>query len=157
MWKHGQGMLMRLGRKKKFAWKEYFMRSTEPDEHPPLSPIYTWTKEDQEYLDQITKRNLKLVIQEHMAALGTSTTGSQYSPGSFVDPDIEEALTRLEERVGLTESRIEPIKNCRKCYFATSTRVLNTMWYCFCTNRAPARFVTARGNLPCWRKKESDL
>jgi hypothetical protein len=157
MWKHRQGMLMRLGGKKKFVVKEYFMRSTEPEEPPPRSPIYTWTQDDQDYLDRITRRNLKLMIQEHRAALEGTTASSEYSSGVFIYPGLEEALSRLEEKVGLRESRIEPIKNCRKCYFATSTRVLSTMWYCFCTNRAPARFVIARSNLSCWRKKESDL
>ncbi len=147
---------MRVPRKEMRLLDRYIKRFKEPEEPPPPNPIYRWTEEDQEYLDQITKRNLRLKIEAHRSdpEPRCDSDAEYLVPGLYyLNEEIEEGLVKLEEKAGLRESRIEPIKNCRKCYFATSTRVLNTVWYCFCTNRPPARFVVARSNLPCWRDK----
>lgn len=147
--------------KKQIARIQHFKRAREQEAPPARSPLYTWTEEDQQYVEQITRRDLRLKIEERSRTAPEQQVTTAADSGPLERPPIsrrtEEILTRLDVTVGVRRTRIEPIKSCRKCYFAARTRVLNTVWYCFCTNRPPARFVVARVNLPCWRKRVSDL
>lgn len=108
-----------------------------PEMTPLLSPLYTWTDEDQAYVDMMLKKNIKQNFGKRII------TPSKEKPQLFEYPK---------------KSSITPIKNCRKCYFAASVRTFGLNWFVKCSNIARSRshnsdhpWILAKRNLPCWR------
>ncbi len=45
------------------------------------------------------------------------------------------------------------VKSCRTCYFGSSCREVNKIWYVKCSLEEP-RWTVVEDNLPCWKIKE---
>jgi hypothetical protein len=48
------------------------------------------------------------------------------------------------------EDEVEVEKNCRICYFCSSEREFNNIWYVRCTKEEP-EWVPSKDDLPCWK------
>ncbi len=113
-------------------------KKREPEMVLPQSPLYTWTDEDQAYVDMMLKKNIKQNFGKRI-----------YTP-------FKEKPQLLEYP---EKSSVTPIRNCRKCYFAVAVRTLGLNWFVKCSNIARScglnsdhPWILAKSNLPCWRE-----
>lgn len=60
---------------------------------------------------------------------------------------------RGDDGDALSDDGIAVEKNCRLCYYCSSEREFNDIWYVRCTKEEPA-WVAAKDDLPCWRTIE---
>lgn len=51
------------------------------------------------------------------------------------------------------ENDVDVEKNCRLCYYSSSEREFNDIWYVRCT-REKSEWVVAKNDLPCWKFHE---
>lgn len=132
-------------------------KKKEPEEVPPPHPFFTWTDEDQAYVDKMlwksATRNYRRLIDK--------ASKKEPEPSEHHFPELEKMVTDLEIKTGNKKGPITPIKNCRKCYFAAAVRTYGLNWYIRCSNVAKSRghrrdypWIIAKSNLPCWRDLE---
>ena len=124
----------------------------------PRDVLFEFTAEDEEYVNMMLKKSAKRTLQKHRK---DAPHPPKESP--LIDPEMEELLTQVEKKAGLRTSSIDPIRNCRKCYFSKSLRVVGTDWYCQCSNVAKSSgklgwtWVHCESNLPCWRELDTEI
>ncbi len=99
------------------------------------------------------RKNLRKKIE------AVSNKASELSEHPF--PELNKMVAELEFRAGNKKDQINPIRNCRKCYFASSVRLFGLNWFIKCSNVARSRsqdpkhpWILARSNLPCYRAPE---
>ncbi len=122
----------------------------------PSRVLFEFTSEDEDYVNMMLKKTAKQTLRKHR---------KEYVPSKenipTLDHELDELLTAVEKKAGILPSSVEPIRNCRKCYFSTSFRIVGTDWYCQCTNVARTSgkigwiWVHCESNLSCWRKPEN--
>lgn len=120
--------------------------------HPnPIKVLLEYTEEDEKYVNMMLKKSARRKLEQ------CRRNPLPKERPSLIDPEIENLLIGIETKLGLHKAPIEPIMNCRKCYFSSSFRLIGTNWYCLCTNigRTPhqssGKWVHCENNLPCWR------
>jgi hypothetical protein len=122
----------------------------------PIEALLEFTEEDEKYVNMMLKKEARRTLQKYRK------NPQPKAKPVLIDPEIDRALAAIEARMGHVKGSIEPIKNCRKCYFSTSIRVIGTDWYCQCTNVAKSsgkqgwKLVHCQSDLPCWREPDSE-
>ncbi|MHA1908165.1 MAG: hypothetical protein ACW98Y_12775 [Candidatus Thorarchaeota archaeon] len=117
----------------------------------PRDVLFEFTSEDEDYVNMMLKKSAMRTLRKHRK---TAPRPEEPVP---IDPEIDKLLTQIEKKVGIQPDSVKPIKNCRKCYFSKSLRVIGTDWYCQCSNVAKSSgklgwtWVHCESNLPCWR------
>jgi hypothetical protein len=128
-----------------------------PKMAPPPSPLFTWTDEDQAYVDKMLMKDAR----KNFRKLISRTSKKEPEPSEHPFPKLDKKITELEIKTGNKKGPITSIKNCRKCYFAAAVRTYGLNWYIRCSNVAKSRghnrdypWILAKSNLPCWRDPE---
>jgi hypothetical protein len=133
-----------------------FRRRKKKQEIAPPKPskvLFEYTSEDDEYVNMMLKKSAKRTLQRHI-----KESPPALEEPSTIDEEMNELLTEVERKAGIRSDVIEPIKNCRKCYFSRSVRVIGTDWYCQCSNvarssgKAGWKWLRCESDLPCWRE-----
>ena len=133
-------------------------RRKKEQEIPPPRPsqvLFEFTEDDEEYVSMMIKKSARRTLQKHRKE--RPQPQKEQPP---IDDELDEMLTEVERKVGIRSDFLEPIKNCRKCYFSKSVRVIGIDWYCQCSNVAKSSgktgwtWVRCESNLPCWREPE---
>lgn len=129
-------------------------KKKEPEMAPPPSPLFTWTDEDQAYVNKMLMKDARKNLRKKIDAIPKK----EPEPSEHPFPELNKMVTELEIKTGNKKGPINPIKNCRKCYFATSVRLFGLNWFIKCSNVARScshdpkhPWILARSNLPCWR------
>jgi hypothetical protein len=123
----------------------------------PSRVLFEFTSEDEAYVNMMLKKSAKRTIQKHRKDKPLPT--KKPPP---IDDELDEMLIEVEKKVGIKSTATEPIKNCRKCYFSKSFRVIGVDWYCHCANvarssgKAGWTWVHCESSLPCWREPNYD-
>ncbi|MGD9395198.1 MAG: hypothetical protein PVJ05_02100 [Candidatus Thorarchaeota archaeon] len=134
-------------------------RRKKEQEATPPSPrkvLFEFTSEDEDYVNMMLKKSARRTLQRLKK---DSSQPPKESPP--FDTELDEMLAAVEKKAGIQPAEIEPIKNCRKCYFSKSLRVIGTEWYCQCSNVAKLsgklgwKWVRCESNLPCWRASDT--
>ncbi|MFW9787877.1 MAG: hypothetical protein ACFFE2_16925 [Candidatus Thorarchaeota archaeon] len=132
-------------------------RKKDQDVEPPrpIQVLYEFTAEDEEYVNMMLKKSARRTLQKHRREIPVI---AKEQP--LIDPEMDELLTAVEKKVGIRPAEITPIKNCRKCYFSKSIRVVGNEWYCQCSNVAKSTgklgwtWIRCESNLSCWREPD---
>jgi len=130
-------------------------RKKEQENTPPKPSkvLFEFTSEDEKYVNMMLKKSARRTIEKHRKDAPPPPKES-----ISIEAEMDELLTEVERKVGIRSDVIEPIKNCRKCYFAKSVRVVGADWYCQCSNVAKSsgqtgwKWVRCESNLSCWRE-----
>ncbi|NHJ12039.1 MAG: hypothetical protein EAX95_00070 [Candidatus Thorarchaeota archaeon] len=122
----------------------------------PLAVLFEFSEEDEEYVQSMLKKSARRTLDRFKSEEPkVAKSEAQQEPLFF--PELQAKISALEVKMGIHTSPPQPIRNCRKCYFASSFRNIQTNWYCRCTNvsRTPAKgrglWILCESNLPCWR------
>ncbi|MHA1962258.1 MAG: hypothetical protein ACW99U_18800 [Candidatus Thorarchaeota archaeon] len=130
-------------------------RRQEVESPKPRRPQFEFTKDDEEYVNMMLKKSAIRRLQKHR-----KNPPPKKNP-PLIDPEIDELLSKIETKVGIIKGEVKPIKNCRKCYFSKSFRIIGVEWYCLCSNIAKVagqsrgKWVHCESNLKCWRKPQA--
>jgi hypothetical protein len=123
----------------------------------PSRVLFEFTSEDEAYVNMMLKKSARRTVQKHRKDKPLPT-----KEPLFIDDELDEMLIEVEKKAGIKSTATEPIKNCRKCYFSRSFRVIGVDWYCHCANvaRSSAKagwsWVRCESNLSCWREPDYD-
>ncbi len=118
----------------------------------PIKVLLEFTEEDKQYVNMMLKKSAMRTLERYKKNHLPEPTQSA------INPELDSMLSAIEVRMGLLNAPIGPIKNCRKCYFSSSFRIIGDNWYSLCTNIARAsglprgKWVRCESNLPCWRE-----
>ncbi|MHA2021219.1 MAG: hypothetical protein ACW96N_05860 [Candidatus Thorarchaeota archaeon] len=118
----------------------------------PIKVLLEFTEADEQYVNMMLRKSAMRTLARHKKIPAPQT----FQPA--INPELDSMLSAVEAKMGLINAPIVPIKNCRKCYFSSSFRIIGNNWYSLCTNVARAsglprgRWVHCESNLPCWRR-----
>jgi hypothetical protein len=118
----------------------------------PIEVLLEFTEEDEQYVNMMLRKSAIRTLERHKKKHLPEPTQSA------INPELDSMLSAIEARMGFLNAPIDPIKNCRKCYFSSSFRIIGANWYSLCTNIARAsglprgKWVRCECNLPCWRE-----
>ena len=122
-----------------------------PAKPNPRKALFEFTEEDKEYVNMMLRKETVRKLQR------LRKNPMPKEEPSLIDPEIDKALGEIEAKMGIAENPIQPIKNCRKCYFSKSFRLIGKEWYCQCTNVARSSlmlrwiWIRCESDLSCWR------
>ena len=118
----------------------------------PIKVLLEFTEADEQYVNMMLRKSARRTLERYKKNPLPET------PQPAINPELDRMLSAIEARMGLINAPIGPIKNCRKCYFSSSFRIIGNNWYSLCTNIARAsglprgKWVHCESNLPCWRE-----
>jgi hypothetical protein len=118
----------------------------------PIKVLLEFTEADEQYVNMMLRKSAMRTLAKHKKNIPPQT------PPPTINPEFDSMLSAIEARMGLLDAPIGPIKNCRKCYFSSSFRIIGDNWYSLCTNVARAsglphgKWVHCESNLSCWRE-----
>jgi hypothetical protein len=114
--------------------------------------LLEYTEADEQYVNMMLRKSAMRTLTKHRK------NPTPPKPPVLINPEIDNILSAIEIRVGINKDPIEPVKNCRKCYFTSAFRIIGHDWYSLCTNFARAsdlqrgKWVHCKSNLSCWRE-----
>jgi hypothetical protein len=113
--------------------------------------LLEYSEADEQYVNMMLRKTAMRPLTKHRK------NQPPIKPPVLINPEIDNILSSIEIKMGITKSPIESIKNCRKCYFKSAFRMIGNDWYTLCTNVARAshmqrgKWVHCESNLSCRR------